>query len=124
MRGMNKCLWMYNLHSEKGKKIKILCLKQKIRIREIEPQQYGIPLGELAEKRRGSEISENVSDSFSDEMLVFQGFEPEELREFLNGFSRDGIGRVDLKAVLTPDNWTWTSCELYDALKQEHEALH
>ena len=43
-----KSILMYNLNSEKGRKIKMLCLKNRIRIREVRPEQYLEPIGYLA----------------------------------------------------------------------------
>ena len=53
-----------------------------------------------------------------------KGFDQGTLDRFLREFSRNRIERVDLKAVLTPGNVRWSSLELYEEIKKEHEALH
>ena len=39
------------------------------------------------------------------------------------GLKKNGAGRVDLKAVLTPTNAGWNSLELYEEIKREHEKM-
>ena len=116
---------MYNLHTEKGRKIKMLCIRMKIKIKEVMPEQYLEPVGYLA-GIEGIQPNGQVYEGtgFDGEMLVLKGFDQGTLDRFLREFPRNKIERVDLKAVLTPKNVSWSSLELYEEIKKEHEALH
>ena len=119
-----KSILMYNLDSEKGRKLKLLCLKNRIRIREIRPEQYLEPVGYLAGmKEISSDGKVYDGQGFDDEMLVFRGFDGQSLPAFLREMSRNKVERVALKAVLTPGNVNWDSIQLHEEIKKEHEAL-
>ena len=119
-----KSILMYNLNSEKGRKIKMLCLKNRIRIREVRPEQYLEPIGYLAGMK---EVSSNgdvyEGQGFEDEMLIFRGFDGQSLPTFLKEMARNKVERIALKAVITSDNVGWTSIQLHEEIKKEHEAL-
>ena len=102
----------------------MLCLKNRIRIREVRPEQYLEPVGYLAGMKEVSS-SGNVYEGqgFEDEMLVFRGFDGQSLPAFLKEMARNKVERVALKAVITPDNVGWTSIQLHEEIKKEHEAL-
>lgn len=116
---------MYNLNTEKGRKIKMICIRMKIKIKEVLPEQYLEPVGYLAGSE-GIEPNGRIYEGtgFDEEMLLMKGFDQGTLDRFLREFSRNRIERVDLKAVLTPGNVRWSSLELYEEIKKEHEALH
>ena len=119
-----KSILMYNLNSEKGRTIKMLCLKNRIRIREVRPEQYLEPIGYLAGMK---EVSSNgdvyEGQGFEDEMLIFRGFDGQSLPAFLKEMARNKVERIALKAVITSDNVGWTSIQLHEEIKKEHEAL-
>lgn len=115
---------LYNLEGEKGKQIRQLCAEMKIRFQNISAGQYGEPIGALASgggmEKTGIPFT---GIPFQDEMMVFAGFEDDNLRNFLSRYYQAGIGKVSLKAALTPYNVKWNSAELHDELKREHEEL-
>lgn len=120
----SKSILMYNLKSEKGRKIKMLCLKNRIRIREVRPEQYLEPVGYLAGmKEMSSNGNVYEEQGFEDEMLVFRGFDGQSLPAFLKEMARNKVERITLKAVITSDNVGWTSIQLHEEIKKEHEAL-
>lgn len=119
---------LYNLeHSEKGKKVKFLLIRMGIRIKNIQPQQYQIPLGILSGVSKLPEDADAfpsyTGEGFEEEMLVMKNFTNAQLDEFLYRMRREGIPRIDLKAVLTPSNLSWDSLTLYEELKKEHAAM-
>lgn len=102
----------------------MLCLKNRIRIREVRPKQYLEPIGYLAGmKEVSSSGNAYEGQGFEDEMLVFRGFDGQSLPAFLKEMARNKVERVALKAVITPDNVGWTSIQLHEEIKKEHEAL-
>lgn len=122
---MHPVLLFYNLDNETGRRIKLLCLRLKIKIKMISPEQYHQPIGALfglegVEPLPGSYEGEG----FSEEMLVFKGFDNGLLDMFLQEYSKARIPRVGLKAVLTGQNIHWDSIALHRELMQEEAAMH
>ena len=118
----------YNLNNEKGRKIKFICLKLKIRIRQVLPEDYTKPVGVLAGLKGFAPSPDTSPDppehmAFTDEMLVMKDFHEALLDRFLSEMKRAKIERIALKAILTPENIGWDSFALHDELKKEHEAM-
>jgi hypothetical protein len=61
---------------------------------------------------------------FLPEIMLFQGLADKEVHRFLEMYRAEGIPTVDLKAVVTPWNLTWTLYELAEHLKEEHRSMH
>ena len=61
---------------------------------------------------------------FLPEMMIFQGLADKEVHRFLEMYRAEGLPTVDLKAVVTPWNLTWTLYELAEHLKKEHRSMH
>ena len=61
---------------------------------------------------------------FLPEMMIFQGLADKEVHQFLEAYRAEGLPTVDLKAVVTPWNLTWTLYELAEHLKEEHRSMH
>ena len=61
---------------------------------------------------------------FLPEMMIFQGLADKEVHRFLEMYRAEGIPTVDLKAVITPWNLTWTLYELAEHLREEHRSMH
>ena len=61
---------------------------------------------------------------FLPEIMLFQGLADKEVHQFLEMYRAEGIPAVDLKAVVTPWNLTWTLYELAEHLKEEHRSMH
>lgn len=122
----NPVILFYNLDNATGRKLKFLCLKYKIRIKNVRKDQYSQTLNSLLSDKSTSAPADFTSDAakdFSDEMLVFCGVTGQMLDSFLGEFSKNKIPRIALKAVLTKQNATWDSCRLHTELTAEHEAL-
>lgn len=115
---------LYNLNNEKGRKIRFLLVRLGMRIRVVEKEDYGKPLGVLAGMKDVTLEDENAPvEDFQDEMMVLRGFTDKRLDAFLKGMRKEGIERVDLKAILTPTNCRWNSWQLYKEIREEHEAM-
>lgn len=138
----NPMILFYNLDNEKGKKLKYLCLKHKIKIRNVEKAQYSTPIGNLVgfpipdvfpdasdvqnadtDSSASPEAAASMPQDFTDEMLVFCGFTGQLLDTFLQEFKKNRIPRIALKAVLTEQNLLWNSYVLHDELAKEHQMM-
>ncbi len=116
-------LLCWNLTPERAGRIRTLCAVQRIRMREVPPEDWGEPVGALSGllARTGAAAPET---RFDGEMLLLCGFSEAALNGFLQGFRRSGLAPVDRKAVLTPGNAMWSSVELFRELDCEHRAMH
>ena len=61
--------------------------------------------------------------SFTDEMLVLDGFTGRDLDAFLNSFRQAKVRPVALKAVITDHNQEWDSVTLHEEISKEHEYM-
>ena len=78
----------------------------------------GLTLEAFAQGKTGRESGVPIGGK----MLVFCGLE-RELDGLLAALRQAGIGRDCLKAVLTPDNRSWTPGRLYRELQREHRVM-
>ena len=81
----------------------------------------------ILERISGQSAGKKVSAPplyFLPEMMIFQGLADKEVHQFLEAYRAEGIPTVDLKAVVTPWNLTWTLYELAEHLKEEHRSMH
>ena len=53
------------------------------------------------------------------EIMVFAGVSDAKLQRMLTEIRRNGIRKVEHKAILTPTNVHWNTIELYEELEQE-----
>lgn len=131
--------------TEEGQKLKKTAASMGIRCRVIEPDQVSRPLGELlhipgyelvaqsfgqnmeggmaemageAEEKRPADPADMTEPA-----MIMQGFTQSRLDEFLKGLKRNGMPRIDLKAVVTPYNIGWRFADLYKELEAEREAV-
>ena len=107
---------LYNLDNSKGAKIRRMCLPLGLRARLVKPEEYGLPDGAAPE-------TPWTGETFGDEMLVLVNCTGPLLDRFLQGFRRNKIPPVALKAVLTPTNRTWDSAALHAELLRERQAI-
>lgn len=133
-------------------KLQPVILQMGLRIKSVMPEEYGQPLGVLAgikgfqaerrERTAGEESQDTATGAESGEqaqclkqagqaipsaipepMLVMCGMGGNRVDEFLARMRRVGVPKIALKAMLTPTNVNWTSRELYEELRREHEAM-
>ena len=112
----------YNLSAERAGRIRTLCAIQKLRLRQVQPEEFGLPVGAVAGVLPQAEAA--AVEPFSEEMLVLCQLSEADLERFLLGFRKHGIPPVALKAVLTPTNAAWNARALRDELKKEHAAMN
>ena len=112
---------LYNLDNPKGAKIRRMCLPLGLRTRLVAPEEYGLPLGELVDG--AAPETPWTGETFGDEMLLLVNCTGPLLDRFLQGFRRNKIPAVYLKAVLTPTNRDWNSVALHGELTRERQAI-
>ena len=112
---------LYNLDNPKGAKIRRMALPLGLRTGLVTPEQYGLTLAALTEGEEPE--SPWAGEGFEEEMLLLVNCPGPLLDRFLQGFRRNKIPPVALKAVLTPTNRDWTSLQLREELAKERAAI-
>lgn len=119
---MTPTVLLYNLDSEKGRRIKSLCLTLRLRARSIGREDFGRPLNALLGLEPAEDTAQEGQD-FPDELLVMAGLSSRQMNDLLQGFRRKKIPSVALKAVLTATNGQWNAFQLREELSREREAM-
>lgn len=122
---MKESILLMNFKDKKQLKgIQMTAFLLKLKIRLIEEKDFLQPVGYLA----GVEGIKPSDKSFcgevpKHEMMVFAGVSDDKLQRMLSEMRKNGIRKVDRKAVLTPTNVQWNVIELYEELDKEHQAM-
>lgn len=129
---MKETVLLYNFkEKDRLMKIRQALLPLGFRVRLVEKEDYGKPLGTLAGVKGMEELTfatdagENSAGAkgFDDEMAVLAGLTSSQVDAFIKALRKKGVGRIDYKAILTPVNKNWDSLHLYHEIKKEHEAM-
>ena len=118
-------LLTYNLKPGTAAGLGRICRVLGIRIREVDRDEYALPIGALAgiPVARPSSAEASAAPPFDDEMLVMCHMMSNELDAFLQAMRESGLPRIGLKAVLTPINVLWNSADLHSELAREHASI-
>lgn len=111
---------LYNIEPKKSAGIKLLCSTFAIGYREIDPADFGRPIGALLGLSDSSGIQPDAA--FDEELLYFVDIDGGLLDILLFQLRKRKL-TVPLKAVKTDTNITFTSWELYRELSAEREAI-
>lgn len=114
----------YGLPVMKNMSVIAACNRTGAEFRLIKEDEAHKSLGSLA-KALGLEnkAPENDSSINPGEMLVFAGFEGNQIDDFLSEYKKSGIGSVLYKAVLTEYNVLWSPAFLYEEMEKEHKEI-
>lgn len=117
---MQAKLLCYNLTGDRARFVNALCAEMNIDMQMVDKSEYSKPLSELLGFDTQADIK-YTGEGLTDEMLVLCFFTQDMLKNFLTAFRQNGVKPVALKAMLTEHNFEWSSIELYNDLKKEHE---
>ncbi len=95
-----------------------------LKLRPVFPSEYAQSLGILCGISGFSKKNRKPSAApFAEPMLVFCGFDSQELDAFLAELKKGGLFTGSLKAIVTPHNVFWDSQMLYQELASERASL-
>lgn len=122
---MRETVLLYNFKdSERKKKLTKALLPLGFRLKTVAKKDYLKPVGFLAGLK---EMEDNGSvyegEEFQDEMMLMAGFTSARVDTLLGALRRNGVGRINYKAVLTETNKSWDSVSLFREIKREHEYM-
>lgn len=127
---MKETILLFQFDKERTAQIRRALMPLKIRVKNVRPEEYCQKIGYLAGNREipkaeGVQTPENVLQigGIEQEMLVMAWLTSHQVDQVLTALRKQGIGRIDYKAVVTPYNQSWDCKTLYEELKREHEAF-
>ena len=115
-------VFLYNISGDKLKKIRVAMLRLGISGRIVSRSEYGHPIGYLAGLEGFAPAEEYTGEGFASEMLVMAGLSSRQFSGLLDTL-RASRAAVMLKAVVNENNAQWSSVELHDALRTEHDTM-
>jgi hypothetical protein len=110
-------------NDSKAAKLKAVLIRMGIRIRNISSEQMNQTVGYLAGIEGFDETAFEACPPVEEEILVMKNFSNRRVDELLLNLRRAGVPKVQLKAVVTDTNCKWRFYDLYEELKEEHEAM-
>lgn len=122
---MKATVLLFNFQDkERVMKIRRALLPLKFCIRQVPKSEYLQPAGFLAGDKSVNPVKE-VYDGpeLSDEMLLMAGMGSREIDALIMALRRQGVGKINYKAVLTETNRHWRIIDLFEEIKKEHEAM-
>lgn len=114
---------------EKEKSVRMMksvLVRMGVRIKNIGADQVLEKVGYLAGMEGYTPCPREVSKelpALSRDVLVMKNFTDGRIDTLLAGLRKAGVPKIELKAVITPQNAQWSFYELYQELEKEHEAL-
>lgn len=121
---MRETVLLYNFDGDRLPKVKRALLPLKFLLKTVSKEDFSQPIGVLAGVKGIEPVNEKYDgDGFDDEMIVMGGFTSAKIDALVRALNKNGIGKIALKAVITPTNVNWNSVELYKAVKADHDEM-
>lgn len=137
---MKKIVLAYNFTQERVKILRTLCMMLKVQLKPIPTADVEQPVGVLAglitaeeaaaqnaEQQKAQERPADAQDKLTEqvpvpklEMLFLCGFDQELLNRLLTAIRKSRLQKVELKAMLTPTNISWSGAKLLREISAEH----
>ena len=122
---MRETVLLYNFDSDRLPKVKRALMPLKFFLKTVSKEDFSQPIGVLAGVKGIEPVEEKYDgDGFNDEMIVMGGFTSAKIDALVRALNKNGIGKIALKAVITPTNVNWNSVELYKAVKADHDEMN
>ena len=116
--------------------MKSVLVRMGVRIKNIGPEQVMEKVGYLAgiegftslsqDEQQNKDKEKNGQENLpvlSRDVLVMKNFSSSRIDMLLAGLWKAGVPKIELKAVITPQNAEWTFYQLYQELEKEHESF-
>lgn len=122
---MKPTVLLYNFNDTgRNRNITRALLPLNFRIRKVDKENYNQPIGYIAGvKGIDSVKNQYEGEELEDEMLVMAGMTSSQIDSLIMAFRKNGIPKVNCKAVLTETNQYWNAVDLYKELRLEHETM-
>lgn len=122
---MKPTVLLYNFNNpERNRKITLALMPLGFRLKKVDIADYYQQIGYVAGIKGMDAIEEKYEgENLEGEMLVMVGMTSAQIDKLIMAFKKNGIPKVNCKAVLTDTNQYWNAIDLYKELKLEHETL-
>lgn len=121
---MRETVLLYNFNGERKKQLTKALLPLGFRLKAVAKEDYLKPVGFLAGVK---DVEDNgavfAGEEFQGEMMLMAGFTSARIDTLIGALRKNGVGRINYKAVLTETNKNWDSVSLFQELKKEHEYM-
>lgn len=122
---MKKTVLLYNFNKARLPLVRKALAPLGCTVKTVVKKDYSQPIGYLAGAEGILPCKEkHLGSGFDEEMLVMYGFGSELIDVLIAALKNIGVGKIDLKAVITPNNINWDSVTLYNEIKKEHTLMN
>ncbi len=118
----NKIILVYALEKSIESRLAAVMRKLNITVISVGPEQYAESLETVLRCSALPGTKVFAWPEFAEPMIVMDGLTGDDVDKVLYAMRTNQI-RIDLKAVVTPTNCTWTSLQLYNALCKERAEM-
>lgn len=121
---MKETILLFGFDKEKQIKVKRALLPLQMKVKVVEPEEYLQPVGYVAGNKEiePKEPEEHTEAPVLDqEMMVMAWVRSQQIDQILLALRKQGVGRINYKAVITSQNQYWDCVTLYEELKKEHQ---
>lgn len=116
---MNLTVLLYNFSRERVQLVRKALAPLHIVVKSVNKKDFPQPIGYMAGIDGIKPSKSTAVSDFNEEMLVMCGFMGEMIDVLISALKVGGVGKVELKAVMTESNTLWDGVELYKALSEE-----
>ena len=122
---MRETVLLINFQDAKQlREIKMILLSMKIKMKTVEKKDYLQKIGYLAGLKDMEAVQEVYDgEELEKEMMIFANLREAQLDQILYRIRKNGVKKVDYKAILTDTNKDWNVPQLYEELAGEHEKM-
>lgn len=120
---MRETVLLINFQDAKQlREIKMILLSMKIKMKTVEKKDYLQKIGYLAGLKDMEAVQEVYDgEELEKEVMIFANLREAQLDQILYRIRKNGVKKVDYKAILTDTNKDWNVPQLYEELAGEHE---
>ena len=100
------------------------CANQAAELHEVEKSGKAEKFGEAEKSGEAGTLDKAAKlPVIPEEVLVMKNFTSRRIDELLLGLRKAGVPKIALKAIITEQNSKWTFYQLYEELREEHQAM-
>ncbi len=121
---MLRTVLAYNFTAERLQLLRMAALLAKAQVKNVAREDMLQPVGFLAGVKDVAPVSEKYAgEEGAQEMILLCGFDRPALDKLLVAIKKSKLQKIELKAMLTPHNVTWSGVELLKEIAEEHEYM-
>ncbi|CVI72824.1 hypothetical protein NDGK_02743 [Clostridiales bacterium CHKCI001] len=121
---MKETVLLFHIQDEvRLQALKRILMLMKVRVKVVDKADYLQPVGYLAGIKELQTEQIYEGDELEEEMMIMAGFSNQQVDTLLAKMRKASLAKIHYKAILTPMNATWSTLQLYEELKKEHEYM-